>query len=426
MVRFPLLFAAAVALTSNRCVAAPSTVPTSKRSALANKVKSPKPSRVDRLVATLLNPSLEIEQESAAMDEIGTLPHADQVKAYRRLANQASDPETVYPSIENLVDFHTFDAYRVLEKRLPGLPSYYQTLLIRDLLTISYLDFDKRLIEAARPLTRKLLTEKSGSESKREFASAVGAATLVLAYSAQNEDKLLIRAALKKFPRANSIWLAAAQAKVIGEEEQALARKLIPDLNKPLIGNERPSTRQPYDSELRCAVAIALAPYQKDFSDALHLQSDKDFQKFGKSSDVEAVKLFVSGDSYNAFLLATSWEYISKLKFLNVPFDQNPVSQAIHYKSVLLRRSVYAVIADKYPDDFLKLAKAGRIDVGDSETFEALLAFFVSRHPQQKNQILEIISQDRFSKGQKRLQELKVTALLNGGVYSFLGFYTQP
>ncbi len=426
MIRFPLLAISAVALTSSKCLVAIAKSPVAKHSVVANNVKFPRPNRVDRLVTILLNPTLEIEQESEVMDEIETLPLADQLIAYRRLANTASNPEVVSASLQDLIYLHTSDAYRVLEKRLPGLPSYYQNLLISTLLVRSYLNIDKRLIEAMRPLTRKLLTAESGKDQQREFASAIGAATLVLAYSAQNEDKLLIRAALKKFPRASSIWLAAAQAKVIGKEEQELARKLIPDLNKPLIVIEKLPTRQPYDSELRSAIAIALAPYEKDFYNAVHLQSDRSFQEFGKSSDTEVMKMFWSKDSYNVFLYGANAEFISRLIFLNVPFDQNPVSQAIHYKSVLMRRSAYPVIADKYPDDFLKLAKAGRIDAGDPETFEALMAFFVSRHPQQKNQILEVISQARLLKGQKLLQEFGITALLGGGAYSFLGFYMQP
>ena len=404
---------------------------------------------VDRLVALVLNPTTRVQPRWRALEKIGEMP-AYRAEAYTKIGNASPLHGIVLGVARRLIieEDKPEVGFGILQRRFSILPSDALATFLREYLKVDY----PQISPESAPLARSVITreiEKFKKETPRKtllykgyyrgnalvdnLDNSLAAPALILAENSSEEDKALIRSAVHLRPLTIGLWNALAKCDGITSPELALGKKLYAVVGALPELRLQTSFKGFVLRKEKDALMIVLSPYDITIKNSLRNRVRTFLQKYGRLSVEEYVSMGVrtlhpTPLRQDEFVIGNN--LVSRLRFMNVPFAQNPVKDCIKVQSVFISPTAYSVIADKYPEILLSQLKSKnarsffmkKFNEKEPDLLSKLLLFFDLKHPEYSNQTTGIISSSERKATEENLADTSFGWLIpSADTNSFLG-----
>jgi hypothetical protein len=375
--------------------------------------------RVQRVKNRILDAKSTSEEREKALNQFSKmgLTTPQKLPFFREIAQRTTDKYIAGSVIKALVKADDPAGFEILTKRMTWL--YVET--VGDLCLEQLQKYplsDTRYYQLAEYVAQKVVT--SANPKREMFSQTNKGAFLLLALRGEEKDKTLIREALGKVPSAASLWLAACHAQALKEPERLLAKKELQRIASIKLDSFiKPDDAHNEELKLllkyaQIPVRIALSDVDKESSLFVRSQAERFLAKFGHLTADETISKATYSIYGNPYTEGEKMLY--QLRFMNVPFEQNPISQCLDVKNELIRAQAYLVVADRYPQVIFDRLRDGKLNITDKELEDSgfvarLITFCGVKHPEHLQQSKDAISA---SDRKKALDELR-----KEGIYTF-------
>lgn len=337
-------------------------------------------SKTEDLVEQIENESLPMEERLFALGQIGT-KSSEYLKILRRLVSNKHEFISSLV-IQSLLLAGDKQSEEIIRLRLFQLSIERQSevlLAITKVVVWWKNPFHSKLARQTLMQPLQALKDSTTTRNDTKYSEVAGFAALILANNKSVNDNSLVRRALQEFPRTPSLWLSLVFLQGVTEQEIRLAESVY---NTPKI-----------KPELRIAVALALAPHNKQaklffvtkvntFIAAHGNRNLPDLEQMLKVGDKDWIRL-------NEYLVGL--EIISRLRFLFTPEAEQLVSRCLKAGNSDIRSAAALVAADRYPEKILALSSSSHSIFSNAEQTH-LLAYISIQHPGHKQRVRLLLS----------------------------------
>lgn len=268
------------------------------------------------------------------------------------------------------------------------------------------------LLELPRKVLSAIIMNRPQTEKSQNAMKVVSVAVLCLSNYPTAEDRKLLQNTAKDYPGVSQVWLALAQSKNMGANEQALAKKVSAD---PKNGERT-----------RMSAAVALAPFDKEAGAYVEKETRAFLARFGKKDWAAFVVELYTNSKQNKDVKKDAKEFdyfndhlflLGMIRFLHTPAAERlafDCTQSVNYE---IRELGGLIAVSRWPEKFLR---AGQGKFEPREEYPQLLAFLLLHHPEYAKKNLKQLTQPEVQKEVKKLRETGLPAWIASNV--FLGF----
>jgi hypothetical protein len=380
--------------------------------------------RVRRVKNCILDWKSSGHEREKALNQFAALglSTAQKLPIFREIATASTDRYIAAAVIRALLSANDPTAFDILYKRMTWLDVHSLGVFVRDHVS-RYPFIDRRFLPIARYVVRKVVPLYT--PENWEYSSTADRSVVLLALNGEVADRPLIRMALHKMPYKSYTWLAASQAHALTDKERRLARKRLQNIQdaKFVFPKGHPPTyRQMYIAMDKVArkisqylIRIALADKDEASAQLLRVQIQRFLARYGHLSGNAAMGAALNSREFEENSFPGNEDLMWQLRFMNVPFEENPISRCLDVKNPLIRRTAYIVVADRYPKVFFERLKQGKINVDEMEEPQLIpiLAIYCAIvHPEYSQQAKAAIPKGDRQKALDELQKSGISAVV--------------
>ena len=370
---------------------------------------------IDKTFKKLHDLTIPADQRYGAFQDIESWPSAQRDAAYVRLLD---DPDNSTTAAIALIRSHFIDAGNLLASHMSKWSQHEKLQVLSEVLfELNIPNSDPTLLQVARTgLESALVTSQAATGGVKTTGGAIGEPdgitdsrtstvdfeALILSKGTDASDSALLHKAIALYPRSRGLWLALSKENALTPVERESARLVYSDPAERTI--------------VRGAAATALAPYTPEadrfvtgeLHDLLREYGDVDFASWWKKILLDAMstprsshpgeKLNRMRAVLNPFFLKL--KILGDLRFSSASSAQPLVFEAVQANNIAIADVAGLVAADRWPEEFLKLANPKKFDQGQYAGFLALIAI---RHPQLKPEVTLHLSAKEFKEASERV-----------------------
>lgn len=391
--------------------------------------------RVRRVKNRILDWKSSAHEREKALNQFAALglSTAQKLPIFREIATATTDRYIAAAVIGALLAADDPAAFDILNKRMTWLDVRSLGAMVREHLS-RYPFIDRRFLPIARYVVRKVVPLYTANNW--DYSSTADASVVLLALNGEMADRPLIRMALYRMPGKPFVWLAASQAHALTDKEQQFARKQLQSIqNRRFVPSKiLPPTYRQLDImwfQVRKKieqnpVRIALADKDQASAPWLRGQIDRFLTRYGHLSGNAAIGAILNSREYEENSWTAGDKLMWQLRFMNVPFEKNPISRCLDVKNPFIRWTAYIVVADRYPKVFFERLRQGKINLDDDhggpEFIPNLATYCAVVHPEYSQQAKDAIPEGARQKALEELQKSGISAFVSSEDQKFFGF----